>query len=398
MIHKKIHFRVALEQIIMTVSHWQRAESQSAVATDFLIIGAGLAGTSAAYVARQMGREVLIVDRRDPGLGASGRNAGFMITGLDTYHHRAVEMYGRSVAREMWQISRQTHAFWHEVIDRSQGAAQVDRCGSMLLAETPEEALELELAARAMEADGFEFEFISGDPLGRGYYAAIQKPYDAAVQPYQLVYATLAQSGASIIANDEVHSIEQLGPEQVVVTTHKHRITARKVLLCTNAYSTTLDPYFEGKVIPTRAQCLVTEPLPQPVINTCGYSDYGYLYYRTTFDGRFLIGGGRKDYRDQEGDIIEDRVTDNVQSVLERYMRRRFPELTAPVAYRWAGIMGFSVDGLPLVGTLPGKPDVGFAVGFHGHGVAMSAEVTRRAVEMLLKGVHPGAVSTDRLH
>lgn len=59
--------------------------------------------------------------------------------------------------------------------------------------------------------------------------------------------------------------------------------------------------------------------------------------------------------------------------------------------------MGFSVDGLPLVGTLPDKPRVGFAVGFTGHGLAMGAGVARRAVDMLLTGAAPGAINAQRL-
>lgn len=71
--------------------------------------------------------------------------------------------------------------------------------------------------------------------------------------------------------------------------------------------------------------------------------------------------------------------------------------MDAPVERRWAGIMGFSVDGLPLVGTLPDKPRVGFAVGYTGHGLALAAGCTERAVDMLLTGANVGAVSAGRL-
>ena len=52
-------------------------------------------------------------------------------------------------------------------------------------------------------------------------------------------------------------------------------------MLCTNAYSPMIDPYFVGKVLPMRAQCLVTEPLDHVPVPYCGYSDYGYMYYRS---------------------------------------------------------------------------------------------------------------------
>jgi gamma-glutamylputrescine oxidase len=142
---------------------------------------------------------------------------------------------------------------------------------------------------------------------------------------------------------------------------------------------------------------LVTAPLKERVLNTCGYSDYGYMYYRSTFDNRLLVGGGRKLFADQEHDTTDDRITDPVQRYLEAYLRQHFPDVDAPIDRRWAGIMGFSVDRLPLVGTLPGMPRVGFAVGFTGHGLAFGAGVAERAVDHLLTGANPGAVSATRL-
>src|SRR5256886_5646378 len=62
---------------------------------------------------------------------------------------------------------------------------------------------------------------------------------------------------------------------------------------------------------------------------------------------------------DWSSDVCSSDLTDPVQRVLESYLREKFPDIDAPIERRWAGIMGFSVDGLPLVGTLPDKPRVG---------------------------------------
>lgn len=381
----------------MTTSLWQADGTQPIREVDFLIVGAGLSGCAAAYFATQAGRQVVITEKQDVALGASGRNAGFMITGLDTYYHRALETYGPAVSREVWQLSEKTHGYWRGFIERSGGAVRFDPCGSLLLAESPEEARELEQAARALESHGHPFVYYSRDPLGRGYHAAIEQPHDAAVHPVELARAVLAESGAELVANNALYHIEQPDPEKVIVYTRQYVFHARYVLLCVNAYAPLLDPYFIGRIIPTRAQALATAPLPQPVLNTCGYSNYGYMYYRMTFDGRLLVGGARHNYREQEHDTTEDRTTDAVQGALERYLRERFPEVTAPVERRWAGIMGFSKDGLPQVGTLPGRPRVGFAVGFTGHGLALAAGTAERGVDHLLTGASPGALDASRL-
>jgi glycine/D-amino acid oxidase-like deaminating enzyme len=379
----------------MTVSHWQRAE-QIEREIDFLVVGAGLAGGAAAYFARQVhNRDVVVTDARDVGLGASGRNAGFMISGLDTYYHRAIEEYGHAVAREVWDMSRRSFTHWREFIKNSPFEVPIDNSGSLLLAETPEEAVELELAARALSADKIDAEYYSRDPLERGYYAAIEQPLDAGVQPFLLAKTVMAQAGAEMIPNNELYRLEQ-DDDALRVYTRKFVFKARYVMLCTNAYSPMIDPYFVGKVLPTRAQCLITEPLDHVPVPYCGYSDYGYMYYRSTFDGRFLLGGGRKQHQREENNTAEDRLNPKVHAFLDRYLKKYFPDVTVPVAHRWSGIMGFSCDGLPLVGSLPGKSRVGFAVGFTGHGLALAAATAERAVDKLLNGVSAGAVDVAR--
>jgi gamma-glutamylputrescine oxidase len=379
----------------MSISHWQADGTQPVREVDMLVIGAGLAGTAAAYFAKQAGHEVVITDMRDLALGASGRNAGFVITGLDTYYHRAVEQYGAGVAYEMWDLSRETIRFWKKIATECN--VPMHNIGSMLLSESEAEARDVEQAAQALAAAGIEAIYHDHDILKRGYFNAIEQPLDAAVQPYELVQAVFAQSGAELIANNEVYNISQTSDDEVIVATHRYIFKARYVMLCTNAYSFLIEPYFAGKIIPTRAQVFVTEPLDKPVIDTCGYSNYGYMYYRMTFDGRFLIGGGRHKHFELENDTIEDRINQQVQGELEAYTRKYFPDVDKPIARRWAGIMGFSVDGLPLAGTLPDKPRVGFAAGFTGHGLAMGAEVAKRAVARLLHGTSAGAVDASRL-
>jgi len=379
----------------MTVSIWQADDSQPRREVDFLVVGAGIIGCTVAYFAAQAGRNVAITDTRGIALGASSRNAGFLITGLDEYYHHGKARWGDETAKELWNISRQSLTYWREFAKRG-GDVRFANTGSLLLSETPEEAKDIDAAARTMEADGLPVEYFSTDPLKRGYHNAIRQPEDGVVHPYQLAQSVLKQSGAELIADNEVYAIEQVG-NAVRVSTRQTIFTAKQVMICVNAYAPYLHPYFAGKVIPTRAQCLVTAPLKDTVLPSCGYSNYGYMYYRQTFDGRLLIGGARDLHRDLENDTTDDRITDPVQRSLEAYLHKRFPDVTAPIDRRWAGIMGFSVDGLPLVGTLPKMRNVGFAVGFTGHGLSTGAVIAERAVEMMINGTAPGIVDARRL-
>lgn len=48
------------------------------VATDVLVIGAGIAGAATAYHLSKAGMSVRLVEARQPAWGASGRNPGFL--------------------------------------------------------------------------------------------------------------------------------------------------------------------------------------------------------------------------------------------------------------------------------------------------------------------------------
>ena len=282
----------------------------------------------------------------------------------------------------------------------AEGRARIAETGTLLLAETPAEARDIEAAAHAMDAAGIEHNTTRVTPSRGAISPPSSATGDAAVQPMELLQSVFAQSGATLLENNEVYGIEAESAGSVLVLSRRYRIRARQVLLCVNGYAPLLHPYFHGKIVPVRAQCTVTEPLERSVLHTCGYADYGHWYFRETFDGRFLLGGGRGQHRAQEDDTSEDRITPAVQAEIDAYRRLHFPDVLAPVARRWAGIMGFSADGLPLVGRLPGLPQVGFALGFNGNGLALAAGVAERAVELdvgLLEGRHPGALDAGRL-
>jgi glycine/D-amino acid oxidase-like deaminating enzyme len=158
------------------------------------------------------------------------------------------------------------------------------------------------------------------------------------------------------------------------------------IALCTNAYAPLMHPYFEGKVVPTRGQIFVTEPLEKRVLSHLCYGDYGYEYFRQLPDGRFLLGGWRHHFRDMEVGY-EDRVTPQVQGGLEGLMARYFPDVMgARITHRWSGTMGFSTDGLPLVGSFPDTPNVYFAVGFTGHGLGFGLATAERLAAHMLFG------------
>ena len=77
---------------------------EGAIAADFLVIGAGLAGLAAARRLGQLapGAEIAVLDAVRVGTGPAGRNSGFMI---DLPHDLASDNYGGALDRDRAQTA-----------------------------------------------------------------------------------------------------------------------------------------------------------------------------------------------------------------------------------------------------------------------------------------------------
>lgn len=376
----------------MTVSYWQDAGRHERREADVAVVGGGIVGAYAATLLGEAGKSVLLLEARDIASGATGRNAGMVLFGLVDYYRVAVERYGRARARELWGLTVRNRQRTVELLTRL--GVPHDRCGSLLLACDDEEARLLADSARLLQEDGFAVEYASSDPLGRGFVAGLKQPDDLTIDPARFARAVAEASGAALLRDSEVFALEH-ERGHYLVRSKRATVACGAVVLAVNAYAPNLHPYFAGKVQPTRAQMLATAPAPR-ILHTAVYANYGYEYIRQLADGRVLLGGGRRQFAATEVGY-RDTTTPAVQGALAAFLRRHFPEVDTPVTHRWSGTMGFTPDGIPLVGRLPDLPGVAFAVGFTGHGLGIGLMSAERAVELLLHGTPPGVLDAARL-
>ncbi|MEO1074499.1 MAG: FAD-dependent oxidoreductase, partial [Bacteroidota bacterium] len=97
-----------------------------------------------------------------------------------------------------------------------------------------------------------------------------------------------------------------------------------------------------------------------------------------------LVGGARHLHRDAEVGY-EDATTLALQADLEAYLAEHVPTASpVQVERRWSGTMGFSPDGLPLVGALPGHPESRWCGGFTGHGMGFAVRLARLVVREMV--------------
>ncbi|MEM9998000.1 MAG: FAD-binding oxidoreductase [Bacteroidota bacterium] len=370
-------------------------------AVDIAVIGGGVAGCAVAYWLRKHAPNlrVAIVERGALASGASGRNAGFLLQGTAADVMQAVEDYGEEVARRVWAFTQENQ----RLVEALPAAAiRREAVGSAIAAATPADAARLERGTALLADLGTDARYLDAIVANRtlgttGFAGALLVEDDGTLDPVRLVQYLASESGATLAAHTSVEALEadRSGP---LVHTTRGTMRAERVVLALNAYAPLLVPDLAPFVRPVRAQMLATAPAA-PILTRPVYSHEGYYYARQHADGRLLVGGARHRHRDEEVGY-EDATTPALQADLEGYLAEHVPT-TSPVQVerRWSGTMGFSPDGLPLLGAVPGHPESRWLGGFTGHGMGFAVRLARLVVREMLgeEDEYPDLLSVARL-
>lgn len=380
----------------MTRSFWQEAHRSREATYDVVVVGGGIIGCSTAYwLHRRTAGRVAIVEARTLGAAASGRNAGFILQGTDTDYLSDIERYGERTARSLWHFTLANRELMASELNGS--AFGWAPQGSLTVAGSADEDERLQASVPKLRAAGAPVVYLSPEETnarlhGTGFHGSLYVTSGAVVDPLHLVRHVAAQSQADVFPHHPVRRITW--PEgAVVLHTPDRRFRARRVVLALGPYLPTLVPELGAAVRPVRAQMLATAPAEDRALPVPAYSHDGHYYIRQLPRGDVLVGGGRHRHRSAEQGY-EDRTTPAVQNTIERYLHTYFPwTRSLSIRQRWSGTMGFSPDGRPVVGTVPGRPRGLFATGFTGHGMSYGFRMGRLLADLLCDDPPPASLS-----
>lgn len=339
------------------------------------VVGAGIAGLSAAYALAREGASVIVLERDRVAGAASGRNAGFVLAGVAENYVAACRRYGAERASRVWRFTTTNRVLLGAVVRRFGIDCQLAWNGSEQLAGDDEEWAEIQESARQLGGHGVR---VSLRPERR---SAVYED-DGELHPVRFVRGlarALKEQGARL---HEASAVLSVSADQV--RTAGGTVRAGAVVVCANAYAEHLLP--RVRVAPIRGQALATAPLAGRVFERPVYARRGYRYWRQTADLRVLVGGWR-DTAPQDETGEEATPTGAIQGHLDAFLREN--GIDAPVTYRWAGIMGFSHDGLPYIGRR--SDGIFVSAGFTGHGNAFAIAGGELIASLVRAGRHPDA-------
>lgn len=346
------------------------AALEGTVDADVCVIGLGGSGLSCITELQRLGARVVGIDAVTVGGGAAGRNGGFLLAGIASFHHEAADSHGRERAARAWRLTL-------DELERiaAETPDAVRRTGTLRIAIDDEEMADCEAQLAAMTEDALPVERYDGWE-GRG----LLFPRDASFQPLlrcRQLAVRVIEAGARLYERSPSVAIEQ-----GAVTTPAGRVRAPITIVAVDGGLERALPELSGRVRTVRLQMVGTAPAHDVRYERPVYARYGLDYWQQLSDGRIALGG----FRDVGGDeewTHDSKPSAAVQEALERCLRDRV-RTSAPITHRWAASVSYTPDGLPVVEEV--RPGVWATGAYNGTGNVVGALCGRAVAQLAVSG------------
>jgi glycine/D-amino acid oxidase-like deaminating enzyme len=382
---------------------WDFPEFDLSYSFDVVIVGAGYSGLWTAHHLATLnpGLSVAIVDARQPGFGASGRNGGWCsafspmsLEAVATQSNKqgAIDLQNALVASVdeigAYVASSGIDCGWHK-------GGTLSFASSQLQLQGIKETIEM---SRDFGYDDSFMTYLSSEQAEdrvriRGSHGASYSPHCAALHPAQLVDGLVNQLLTRNVQFFGSTQVTEINPHQITANTSKGTvlIDAKWIVRATEGFTARMKQY-RRDVAPLYSYMIATEPLSDAQWQYIGWTNREtvsdgrnlVIYVQRTADGRIAFGGRGAPYK--FASRIGSRFDNNprIHSLIETSMREMFPSIDdVAVTHRWGGALGVHRDWFASV-NVNHKDNIATLGGYVGDGVAFSyvaaKEVARNIV------------------
>jgi gamma-glutamylputrescine oxidase len=354
----------------------ERPPLTGTVNIDICVVGAGYSGLSAGLHLAEKGYKVAIVEGAKVGWGASGRNGGQIVNGLNASLATIEKRYGPETGAFVGKIVQEGGRIIRERVEEY--GIKCDLKDKNLFAIfNAKEMRELEQKQVLWRKHGMDdHELLDKASMRKhvgsdAYFGGMIDHTGGHMHPLNLCLGeavAIEQNGGVIYEMSPVTSVDYESPSPIVKTA-QGEIRCQTLLLCGNAYLGGVVRALTPRVMPVSTQIIATEPLGEerarellPTDPCVEDTRYVLDYYRLSADKRLLFGGGTV-YGGTDPADIEAKLRPNMEKI--------YPQLKGvKIDYAWSGNFALSFSRVPQLGRLGSSTY--FAHGYSGHGVTGS--------------------------
>ncbi|MGF1689975.1 FAD-dependent oxidoreductase [Photobacterium kagoshimensis] len=358
------------------------------IQTDICIVGGGYTGLWTAINIKQQQPEldVVVIEKELCGSGASGRNGGCMLT-WSTKYLSMKKLYGEQEAIRLVQASEQAVFEIERFCQQHDIDAELRVDGTLYTATNLAQQGGMGPVLGALSQHDisswqqWQVDRVQQDAGSQLHCEGYYSPAAASVQPAKLVRGlkrVAEKMGVVIYENTPMEDINTDVP--ITITTPKADIYAGKVVLALNAWMMEKFPEFKRSVVLVSSDMAITAPIPEK-LNTIGLADGKTVvdsrifvhYYRTTMDGRLMLGKGGNyfSFANKISKVFD--LPSQYTNILRQSFNRLFPSLSQQgFEATWTGASDRSTTGLPFFGRMKQNPNIYYGLGYSGNGVGQT--------------------------
>jgi len=379
---------------------------------ELLIVGGGFTGLWAAMQAkeRKPDADIILIEQTFIGDGASGRNGGFLSTTLAHSETNSAYRFADEAER-LEELGTQNMREFLDTLERYNIDARYEKTGDMSVALDAESATRLHTEYQEAKAAGddvvwFDKEAVREQVNSPKVVAGLWERggQDGVIDPARLCWGLkdvlVSKLGVRIFEGTKLLGIEPNGKEAMRATCEGGVIHSDKVLLATNAYTSTIGK-IRRSVIPVWDYQIATEPLTDDQLDRIAWGKKSrhaladdvnmFHYFRLTKDNRITWGGGGavRYYFNNGIDNKFMNATARYEQLAKEFFEM-FPQLDdVKFSHQWGGIIATSTRFCMVPGVAYGGR-LAWSVGYTGHGVGASRFGARIGIELL--GYEPSDV------
>ena len=361
--------------------------------TDFVVVGAGYAGLSAALTVARQGKSVVVLDGGMPGFGASTRNGGICSGQLRPSLGALRKKLGAIVANNIYSEGVDARDDLVKFCEDEKIDCQLQMTGRFTGAMSQSDyEMQCREVEKLNEITGHRAYMVTKneqrDEINTNlFFGGMVREEIGGFHPGKFFAGLLRaaeRAGVLVSFNNEVLEILEGKAGVKSVITSMGKITAGKVIIATNAYTGQkydFTKFLRQRLVPTQSCIIVTEKLGidtvkkfMPKLRMYGNTENLYSYFRPTPDrDRILLGSRSIDRREPSQRSVV---------YLKKKLTKIFPELgSCKVDYCWLGNVAFTKSQLPTVFE---NNNVYYAAGFAGSGTVWARWLGKKAAEMAL--------------
>lgn len=335
-----------------------------------LIVGGGNTGIVTAYLLKQAGLKVALIERDRCANVNTGNTTAHLTCVTDLGLQELVNTIGRDQARAVWNAGLAAIDQIQNIVAVEKISCEFTRIPGYVHASIngdKDETDDLKHAAELALKLGFPAEFVSEVPVfGR---EGIRFANQAKIHPLMYLAELVTRipgDGSHVFEQTEAGEFDGSSGDTVSVTANEHVISCEQVVIATDVPLTGLSNVARAALLQSKltpyTSYVIGAKLPPNAAPEATFWDRSQPYYYLRVDhrsnGDYAIFGGR-DHKTGQAE-----QTSNNFAELEKTLHRFLP--TAEVDRHWSGQVNESHDGLPFIGQTVDRQFV--ASGFSGNG------------------------------